>query len=144
MKCKTVKLLLLPVSLWCLSAIPFADAGETDITRRAQIDSINILLMESFPAQVHVHFSGTLGDSCTTVGQVSQKREGTTFFIEVTTKRPAEAICAQVLATFNKSVPLDVAGLKAGTYTVDINGVTDTFTLSIDNLLPGTQPMPPQ
>jgi hypothetical protein len=33
-------------------------------------------------------------------------------------------------------IGLGVVGLKAGTYTVDVNGVTGTFTLDVDNALP--------
>ena len=34
-----------------------------------------------------------------------------------------------VLCDIEESILLDVAGLPAGTYTVDVNGLTDTFEL---------------
>jgi hypothetical protein len=53
--------------------------------------------------------------------------------VEITTVRDAEAVCAQVLAPFEERIALDVYGLPAGTYTIDVNGVTDSFTLDVDN-----------
>ena len=36
---------------------------------------------------------------------------------------------------FEDTIPLDVYDLPAGAYTVDVNGVTNTFTLDVDNVL---------
>jgi len=43
-------------------------------------------------------------------------------------------MCAQVMTPFEEVVALDVVGLKAGVYTVDVNGVGDTFELQMDNI----------
>lgn len=102
----------------------------------ATVESIQINVMESFPVQVSVTVGGYLGDGCTGLGDITTEREGDTFFITITTERPADAICTQQLVGFEETVSLDVAGLEAGTYTVDVNGVTDTFTLAVDNMLP--------
>lgn len=99
----------------------------------AQVESIELLMMESFPVRIRVAIKGTLGDGCTTLSQITQERIKKTFKIILTTKRPADAICIQVLKTFRKSVALDVAGLEAGTYIVDVNRVKDTFTLNTNN-----------
>jgi inhibitor of cysteine peptidase len=112
-------------------AIPTPQGG--DDTGLAQVESIDILILESFPVQVHVLARGTLPDSCTTIDQISKERDGTTFRVTLITARPAEA-CAQVLTPFEETIPLDVYGLDAGTYTVDVNGVTGTFTLEFDNV----------
>ena len=113
---------------------PTEEGGEV-ITGEAQIEALDILILESFPVQVHVTVTGYLGDGCTELGDITQTREGNTFVITITTTRPAEAICTQQLVGFEQNIPLDVAGLPAGTYTVDVNGFTDTFTLDVDNVL---------
>jgi hypothetical protein len=46
-------------------------------------------------------------------------------------------MCAQVLAPFEYRLPLDILGLVAGTYTVRLNALTASFTLSQDNSAPG-------
>ena len=113
-------------------AIPTPPGG--DDTGLAQVDSIDIVILESFPVQVHVLTRGTLPDSCTTIDQISKERDGTTFRVTLTTAHPEGVACAQVLTPFEENIPLDVYGLDAGTYTVDVNGVTGTFTLDVDNV----------
>jgi len=110
----------------------------------ATVESIEILILESFPVQVHVNVTGYLGDGCTTLNDIETTQEGDTFLVHITTQRPTEAMCTQQLVGFEESVALDVEGLPAGTYTVDVNGVTDTFTLEMDNssFLPGTDEEP--
>ncbi len=111
------------------------------ITGEATVESIGIMILESFPVQVHVNVSGYLGDGCTTLGDIETTQEGDTFFVKITTQRPADMMCTQQLVGFEENIALDVEGLPAGTYTVDVNGVTGTFTLDMDNTLqlPGTE-----
>lgn len=100
----------------------------------ATVESLDILILESFPVQVNVHVSGYLGDGCTELGAIDTERVGDTFNVTIHTQRPADAICTQQLVGFEETIPLDVLGLEAGTYTVDVNGVTGTFTLDVDNV----------
>ena len=106
------------------------------ITGTAAIESVQVMLLESFPVQVRVVMQGNLPDACTKIGEISVERDGNTFKVKVPTVRPADEMCAQVIMPFEETVALDAAGLKAGTYTVDVNGVTETFTLEVDNTLP--------
>ena len=158
MKLKTIFLLLLLIILAACSpagggnepaasdeptgeATPVVDgeiiieAPEKIIEGEATTESVGIVILESFPVQVHVNVSGYLGDGCTTLGEITTTQEGSTFFVKIITHRPMEAICTQQLVGFEETVALNVEGLPAGTYTVDVNGVTDTFTLDIDNVL---------
>lgn len=114
---------------------------EKVIKAEATVDSIGVMILESFPVQVHVNVSGYLGDGCTTLGDITTIQEGDTFLVTILSERPADALCTQQLVNFEENVALDVAGLAAGTYTVDVNGVSDTFTLDVDNVpqLPGTE-----
>jgi len=100
----------------------------------APVEEIDILTLESFPVQIFVIASGYLPDPCTEIYQISQEREGNTFFITIETYR-SPGFCIQVIAPFKEVIPLQVYGLPAGTYTVEVNGVQDTFDLEIDNIL---------
>lgn len=100
----------------------------------ANVKDIEILILESFPVQVHVVVYGEFSDSCTEIGKVTKTYEGSTFIVTIITHRPSEAFCAQVITPFEEVIPLDVVGLKKGIYTVDVNGVIDTFELQIDNI----------
>jgi len=99
----------------------------------ASVDEIEILILESFPVQINVIASGNLSDPCTEISEVLQKKEGNTFFITIKTYR-SPGFCIQVLAPFEEIIPLEVYGLPAGTYTVDVNGVQATFDLEVDNI----------
>lgn len=106
------------------------------VTGMAQVEEIEILIMESFPVQVMVVARGNLPDGCTEIDEVLSRfePESNLFVVEITTVRDADAVCTQALVPFEERVPLDVLGLPAGTYTVDANGVVDTFTLDVDNI----------
>lgn len=108
---------------------------QADRPGRAQVDEIAIQIRESFPVQVEVVIRGNLPDSCTDVDRVDQQfdPEDNVFWIEITTVRTTDDPCAQVLTPFEETVPLEVYGLPAGTYTVDVNGTRETFTLDVDN-----------
>jgi hypothetical protein len=119
---------------------PAAPPPETGTeTGMSDVEEIDILLMESFPIQVAVVAKGTLRDACTEIDKVRRHFDagGNTFSVEITTVRDPDEVCAQVLTPFEERFSLDVYGLPAGTYTVDVNGVTGTFTFDVDNAPPG-------
>jgi len=101
----------------------------------ASVDNVQVLIMESFPVQVSVEATGYLPDGCTNIGNVTTTKDGNTFYVEIGTIRPRDALCTQALVPFTRSVPLDVYGLEKGVYNVDVNGKTASFELSADNIL---------
>jgi len=117
---------------------PTSTPGGQVITGVARVEEIEILILESFPVQVHVVARGNLPDGCTTIDQVKQERHGDTFVVTIATVRPADRACTEALVPFEEVIPLDVVGLEAGTYTVEVNGVRGTFELAVDNKLSGS------
>jgi hypothetical protein len=117
----------------------------------AVVRSIDLLMLESFPVQVHAVVRGDLPDAgCTTIASVEQVREGNTFRLNLITTTDPLALCAQALTPFEEIVPLEVQGLPAGVYTVEAGGVEATFEFTVDNILPDVptephqnQPTPP-
>jgi inhibitor of cysteine peptidase len=99
----------------------------------ATVEEIDILIAESHPVQVIVVAKGYLPNPCTEIGPVIQNREGNTFFINIKTRYTQE-ICIDLLTPFTETISLEVYGLPAGTYPVDVNGVQGSFTLDIDNV----------
>jgi hypothetical protein len=127
-----------PVSSEDPTATPVPDENGGDdgvLIRDAVITDVQIMIMESWPLQASAQIDGELGDGCTELGPITTEREGDTFYITVKTTRPAEAVCTMELRFFSESVSLDILGLEAGTYTVDVNSVTETFTLEQDNVM---------
>lgn len=108
---------------------------ENKTVNLANVINVKIVLLESFPYQVNVVAKGLHRDSCTKVDKITTRREENTFFVSITSSRPVDVMCAQVITPFEEVIALDVVGLKAGVYTVDVNGVKDTFELPIDNII---------
>jgi inhibitor of cysteine peptidase len=119
---------------------PVADTDapmiDDDVARdpggRAYVASVEVLVLESFPLQVRVAVAGQLSDPCTRLAEPRVRRADTTFHVELPTTR-GPGLCAQVLVPFEETVTLDVHGLPKGTYTVDVEGKTATFTFDRDN-----------
>ncbi len=108
------------------------------------IDSVQVTLLDSSPVQVTASVRGSLLNNCTRIEQVTQTREGTTFHLAVQSKTSGGADCTKETLNFEEKVSLDVAGLPAGTYTVEASGKTGTFKLESGNTLtagPATCPV---
>ncbi|MCB0167043.1 MAG: hypothetical protein KDI79_22640 [Anaerolineae bacterium] len=114
-------------------------AGDNElIYAEAQVTSANVAILESFPVQVNLIVQGNFPDGCTTIDQVSQRQQDNTFFVNLITARPADAMCTQDIVPFEEIVALDVTGLEAGQYQVVVNEQPlATFHLAADNALPG-------
>lgn len=107
---------------------------ETEPTQ-AYVDSVEVVILESFPVQVQVHIKGHFSNGCGQLGDIKTERNGNVFNVKVQGEQPVGAICTQALKPFEEQIGLDVLGLKKGTYTVDVNGVKKDFTLDADNIL---------
>jgi inhibitor of cysteine peptidase len=134
-------IVLVLVSLGCAGgtptvAPPTVVVPQDPVAGVAQVDSVEVLILESFPVQIHVVARGNLPDGCTTVDQVTQERDGNAFTVTITTIRPSGQVCTQALVPFERVIALDVLGLPAGVYTVTVNGVSETFELQVDNVTP--------
>lgn len=124
-------------------ATPTAEAtpapGSNEPTRgQAVVNSIDVLILESFPVQVNVVARGDLPDSCTRIDEVISQQSENTFRVALTTLRQPDLACTQALTPFEETISLNVDGLPAGTYNVSVNGVTDSFTLAVDNVVAET------
>ena len=145
------KLSIISVSLLVITillvACQGADGGEPQtesaqqISGQATVETVEALILEGFPYEVQAYVRGTLGDSCTVLDSVSMSRSGNQFTGVISTTRPADAVCTQALIPFERLIPLDVAGLSAGEYSVSINGIETSFDLAQDNIAPTPTPV---
>lgn len=110
---------------------------QTPPATKADVQSVEIQILESFPVQANAIARGQLPDAgCTTIAGVSQTRTGNTFTVTLTTKIDPQALCSQVITPFEYVIPLDVSSLLPAIYIVNVNGVEASFEL------PNTQPTP--
>ncbi len=116
-------------------------SGEETTISQAIIDTVEVLILESFPVQVNVDVRGIFPDSCTELEDIQVDRNGDRFNILITTRRPVGGGCEEEEIPFEETLALDVYGLPAGQYQIDVNGVTNEFSLALDNI-PATEPPP--
>jgi inhibitor of cysteine peptidase len=142
MRPHTVTLITIMVSLALLAAgcnaTPDAalapDATDGGAAALVNVESVEVRVLESFPVQVEAVARGTLPEGCAGVGDESVSRKGDVFEVTLPSGPSDLAVCSAEPASFETAIPLDVQGLAAGTYMVDVNGVTTTFELAVDNV----------
>jgi len=104
----------------------------------ATVEEIDIFIAESHPVLVFVVAKGYLPNPCTEIGPIIQQREGNSFYLTIKTYSYQE-ICIELITPFTETISLDVYGLPAGKYTVDVNGIQGSFVLDMDNIpIPST------
>lgn len=109
-------------------------------SHEAQVQSVDIQIMNANPAQVNAVVRGNLTESCAVLGESKVQYASNIFQITVYAKSPADIGCAQMTTPFEISIPLDSKNLPAGSYTVTANGVSAVFTLPVVNPTPSAEP----
>lgn len=103
----------------------------------AFISRISLEEGDSYPQELDVLIEGDLSTPCNELESIATARRDHSFHLVLAQKPvPEDTVCAQVLSPFNITVSLDLRGLLAGTYTVNVNGSTTglEFILEADNI----------
>ena len=95
----------------------------------APIESVELLIMESFPPQYSLVAVSGLPNACISFAGYRLERGGDTVGIEMLNWKPADpgVICAQVYGTTETRIPLGSQFDPDTTYTVTVNGETVAF-----------------
>ena len=85
------------------------------------IDSMELLTLESFPPQFRLHITGSTPTPCHQLRvAVEEPNDVGKILVKIYSVSDPQAICIQVLAPFDISIPINVG--VAGTFTVIANG----------------------
>ena len=95
----------------------------------APIDSLDILVLESFPLQYNLLVVSGLPDSCAVFDGYTLSQDGTTIHIELWNLRNSDPnlACAQVYGSVETRIGLGSDFDPETAYTVDVNGETISF-----------------
>ena len=107
-------------------------AYPVDETGNLYVNSVDVLLMESFPLQAQAVVKGDLANGCIIMNGLTAVRDGDNWRIEFDLAHQGE-MCTEALVPFEENVVLDILGLPAGTYTVIAGDAKAEFTLDMDN-----------
>ncbi len=100
----------------------------------ASIEVVEIHQFESSPVRVNVIARGHLPDECATIDQINQNRMDSNFKVTIESIYYDDESCTSDPVPFEEMVELDIVGLSAGIYVVDVNGLQGTFKLRTDNI----------
>lgn len=94
----------------------------------AKVDNINLTKAQEAD-QLVIEVSGHLPDSCTEIDEITTKRNGKQLIVDITTKRPEDAMCSQVIVPFEKEIKFNISSLNESTYNVSVNGINKSIVL---------------
>ena len=102
--------------------------GDGLLIREIPIASVDVLILESYPYQIHVQVVGNLQSGCAVLHEVSQVRDGAEIVVSITSAQPTDAICTANAPVYRETISLDGTFIE-GTYAVTVNGLRTPFTL---------------
>lgn len=130
----------------------------TPASELRSVYEVRVIETETFPVQVFLEVNGVVGYTCNTM-HIEKRLVEDTFHVSIQQARSARGACIAVEAKFSWIVPLDVYGLPAGEYQYVVNhglgpvehrldgtsvdvgvGLTGSFVLTADNILPRAAP----
>jgi hypothetical protein len=104
-------------------ANPYApQPGDETLARSsAFMSSADLLIMESFPVQIALILSGNLPTPCHDLRAVIHEPDNdNTIEVEIYSVSDPDAICVQVLQSFEARIPM--GSFPTGHYTISVNG----------------------
>lgn len=113
--------------------VPPPAAGTTvdAITGTAFVEAVDVARPAAGATEVQVTVRGNLNDACTHLEAIDVSDvEGNTYQVSIRTTRETDAICTQALVPFEETFTIDVSDREPGTYTVEVDGESATFTLA--------------
>jgi hypothetical protein len=127
-----------PQNTWALTSLQMLG---TPALAQVPVNTVEVVKTGSLPAGVYLRASGTDSRCDSGPGRIHQRLVGTRFEVDISALHTAPSNgtqgCTQNVRSFKITVPLQVYGLAAGTYSYSVNGITGTFALDSDNKFAG-------
>jgi hypothetical protein len=91
-----------------------------------QVNTIDVIVRGSGPAQASVSVDGVVGDGCTRLERIEQSRSGNTVSVRIVGYHTGDPVCTMQALLYRDNVGLE-GTFEPGSYVVDVNGVTREF-----------------
>jgi hypothetical protein len=115
---------------------PSALPGQTATPVQAQlpeikVDHVEIQVGVGSPIPVAVVVDGNFPDTCAQIADLRQQQEGNRFTLTLSATGSGGEGCIPDSLPFRFAIPLNVVGLKEGTYRVTVNGASTEFKMPV-------------
>jgi hypothetical protein len=108
----------------------FADAADSSVPVEGNmmqvdtvVESVDVLVLESFPMQLNLVVKGYQPDGCDFPVQVEQVRDGNTVTVHIYREVPQDAICPMMIVGYEETIALE-GGFENGSFTIHLNDQT--------------------
>lgn len=128
---------------WTISGLE-ALQSETGHLLQPPVSQVEVIKTGVLPVSVYLRASGVkIACGFTEPARVHQRLVGSRFDVDITVVTSVARVggvavftCTASISQYKMTIPLQVYGLTAGTYSYNVNGIIGTFTLDSDNKLP--------
>jgi hypothetical protein len=93
-----------------------------------QVSGVELRTSLAGTSRPSVRVQGVLLDGCTSLGPISQRREGRTIIVSIPTIHTGASVCTQVAQLVDLTIPLE-GDFPPGEYVVRVNGVERRFRI---------------
>jgi hypothetical protein len=106
---------------------PMTDSGGT-FESLTVIESVEALVLESYPYQINLAVIGYQPDGCDFPVQVEQSREGNRVKVKIYRDVPLTVLCTMQLVPYRETIRLD-GTFESGAYVIEVNDRVIELTL---------------
>ena len=107
---------------------PTVPEPESKQEKLVMVDSVEVLILESFPVQYNTLIQGHFRNGCESIDSISQTSANQKITVLVNSKSTG-GFCTQALVPFSETISLNTQDLAQGEATLDVNGITATFNI---------------
>jgi hypothetical protein len=111
------------------TSTPFPPPTETGDTFQSDtmIESVEVLILKSFPMQLQLHVIGYQPDGCDYPVHVEQNIISTTIHVQIFRNLPLAVICPASIVPYDETIAIE-GSFTGGIYTINVNN----FTTQVD------------
>lgn len=101
------------------------------IMEDVQVDDVSIEVGVGSPRPVTAVISANLPNTCSLLSEVRMHRDGNQYFVRLVAYTLTKADCSPEALPMRIELPLNTINLPDGTYEVNVNGATTTFSMPL-------------
>ncbi len=123
-----ILLLIAIVGARTSTSAPIPPTDDQTFESETVIESVEALVMESFPPTIMLNVSGYQADGCEYPVTIRQSRTDNRIDIDIFRVMPISVMCSMQIIPYSGSIVVE-GTFELGTYTIDVNGIVISVEL---------------